>query len=396
MSKNKSEYKIIFDTNILFCDEINELDKVVNSNIREVNEFIKSHKIKGVSLWIPQMVIDERVAQRLEQIKKEYNRFNLALRNLESIDNTNKTKIFLENKFRKLLNDKFNETLDKYKIKIIPTVKIDQEILIKRSLEKKPPFANNPNKKGDNGFKDTLIWLSILKDVQDDPGSNYILLTDNSNDFNEDVCKEEFGEYSKRDFQIFSDLNGLKEFFDKELNLRLELKKLNRDIKQEILCLQGTITAKVGSFLNKDDIYGSVFRHIKNYKDIIEEPVSYISASNVDITRCAVSDVFNCSVADSGISAYDRRPSDRLNFTGKGNFDFYDLDVSDIRRKSKNVFEISAMLYIVRDKEEYIQGRVSTVRAYPISYGNSREICLYHIEFIYYRKKKDILVVSAR
>ena len=81
------------------------------------------------------------------------------------------------------------------------------EELIERSLVEKPPFKS----KG-RGFRDALIWHTLLKRLKDDPKSSIAFITNNSEDFGAETMKPELLEelrtlgYQERVF-YFNSLN---------------------------------------------------------------------------------------------------------------------------------------------------------------------------------------------
>lgn len=354
------KYRIVFDTNSVFCDEENQLDKVFNSNIKEVFDFLKLHRITTVSLCLPRLVFDERIAQRLRQIDKQFEVLNSTSRNLKIFGIILlKEKIFDIKKIQKKLNKNAIRQIKESGIEIIPTAKIDQEIIIKRALQKIAPFYGG-QKKSDQGFKDTLIWLSLLKDADKNYDCNYILITDDKTGFDQERLEKEFKEHSLAKFWVVKNLSDLQKFLDKELNLDLKLEKLFNDIKQEILSLQGTITAEVGRYLNTHN-YGLMF-----------SPTS--------------SRFYNSITGQE-----DER----------GNFDFYHLDISNISPKNDNEFNIQADLYVKLQrakadiapwsfKSDY--GYDYFTQVYPSHEDNAVK---YNVNLKYKRDSKDIEVLSA-
>lgn len=301
------KYKIVFDSNIVFCNEENQLDKVFNSRIKEVFDFLKSNKVTTVSLCVPKLVFDERVTQRVAQVENQFLKMNSALRNLKIFGIINiKEKAFKKEKFQKKINENALKTIKRYKIKEIPTANIEQEVLMQRALQKTAPFYGRG--KGDKGFKDTLMWLSLLKDAKNKQGCNYILFTNDESGFDQEICEKEFKEYSSADFFVIKEFSVLKVFLDEKLKLDLELKELYRNIEQEILSLQGTITAEVGRYINN-------------------EPLSFYSTYSTRSYHGLISGEED-----------------------DGNFNFHSLDIHNISQEEDNQFNIAADLYVTTKK----------------------------------------------
>ena len=351
MEKNK--YKIVFDANNLYCDEVDNLNKIFNSNIKTIFGFLKSNKVTCVSLCVPQLVLDERISQRLKQIREQHEIFNKALRNLKVFGSVKiKEKKFNKANYQKILNEYASKIIKKYKVKIISTAKIEQKIITDRALNKVAPFYGN---KGDNGFKDTLIWLSLLNDAKKNKKYNYILFSDDRTGFNQKICEKEFKEYLSTDFLVKKNLGELTKFLDEKFNLDLKLKKLYQSIEQNVLALNGTITAQVGNYLN------------------------------TKINRSA--DLFTSSFSVHAVGESGKE---------SGNFDFYSLTIENISQINKNEFDISANLKVIikeSDNERSSwRNSYATVSLYP---GDNKKIVKYKINFRYNRNSNLVELFSV-
>ncbi len=343
-----NKYKIVFDSNIVFCNEENQLDKVFNSNIKGVFDFLKSNRITNVSLWMPQLVIDERIAQRIVQVEDEFKKMNSASNNLNIFGGLNiKEKSFKRQKFQKKLNENALKIIRKYKIKTIPTINVEQEIIVQRALQKIAPFCGR-SKRGDKGFKDTLIWLSFLNDAKNNQSYNYILFTNDRTDFDQDICEKEFKENSSTDFWIIREPQSLKVFLDEKLKLDLELKKLYQEVEQEIFSLQGTITAEVGRYINENAPYSSSMVLL-----------GYTSMLDKD--------------KDSG------------------NFNFHSLNINNISPEENNEFNITVDL-CVTIKESKKDSSPGTITVY---FKHEDIMVKYNVSLKYKRDTKHIEILSA-
>lgn len=165
MRENKQVEKtaIVFDTNFI----IEHVDKM--------NSVVKTLKEKGYQLYIPQVVVDERKAHRCNELLDKYN----TVRKLENfldgyinvyykvdvdeLESTHKDRI------QKSYEEKFGQKIIKYS-------KSEEifSIILERAFKKIPPFVTD---KSDKGFKDTLMWLSIIDYFKSNGENNIILLT---------------------------------------------------------------------------------------------------------------------------------------------------------------------------------------------------------------------------
>lgn len=341
--------KIVFDANILFDDKEDQLSDVFDSSIEKTSDFIKKYKIKNVKLSIPQLVFDERVAGRLRQIDKQYQIFNSVLKKLGPLGCIKvKGKIFNRKKYIKLLNKNGRGIIKKYKVQIIPTAKVQQKIIIDRALQKKTAFCGG---KGDNGFKDTLIWLSLLEDAEKNKDCNYLFITEDGTNFKENLCKDEFSEHSKADFFLIRGLSDLQAFLDKELNLNLKLEDTYNQVKQELLSLPGTITSEVSG---------------------------YIHHNNPNI------------LWSDSVMPFVSRPSFCNENNEKENFDFSGLEIKHILLKDDNQFNVILELSVIIKKES---SNFLTTITYPFS--ESGKTIVYDVSLVYTRNPRSINIFSA-
>jgi predicted nucleic acid-binding protein len=286
----EDKYKIVFDTNFIYYDLSSDLDKVFNSNLLDIRKFLDEHKLSDVYLAIPDLVVKERLFQRLEDIEGAINKIDDVLEKFKNFNIKLDLKSIKSKNYQEILEKKIDKILKVNKIKVIKTIDITQEILIKRVLGKVKPF-----REGDRGFKDTIIWLSIIEDIKRNKDENYIFCTNNTKDFIKESCQEEFGKYSKKEFTIIPDMAALKEYLDKKLVLNLELEELYRRIEEELKEKTGTIMAKVNSFLSSNRFnpnfnlsHTAGYIHYISFRSALVEPDedrSYFDFKSFDVTN---------------------------------------------------------------------------------------------------------------
>lgn len=117
------------------------------------------------------------------------------------------------------INEKINQVISHFQIGVIPFC--DEKYfpdIIKKAIDKKLPFKPKYDKSkkrwvGDKGFKDAVIWYSIIQfalteNINDN--DHIILLTENIKDFKSDEMLKNFNEITGKDIHIFS-LEGSEE-----------------------------------------------------------------------------------------------------------------------------------------------------------------------------------------
>ena len=146
MSNKKA---FIFDTNFIIHNK--RLDRVVENLKDEYN------------IYVTQVSIDERIAQKCREIKENYDEVEHCIKEHDIIA-TIQFKITyeeycqtIESALQKNYNNLFGD-------RIIPYYSDGDtlDIILKRANKKEPPFSSAKNA-SDKGFKDCLLWLSLLE-----------------------------------------------------------------------------------------------------------------------------------------------------------------------------------------------------------------------------------------
>lgn len=241
-------YKIVLDTNFIYYDKSYGLGTLFSDHLEQLVEFIKTNNLSNVQIFLPEMVIKERVAQKVAQTEVFRKESFAALKSLETIDLKVGNKKFEKTNLEKAFKKKVDAIVSANNIGIIPIPNVKNSEIVKRALAKTPPFSQ----KGDAGYKDTVIWLSVMEDAKKSPEAQYIFCTNNTNDFITDICTKEFRNTTGASIYFVPDLNELKLLLDKELVLKLDLKQLNERITDEIRRHLGDLNIEFNKFLKRD------------------------------------------------------------------------------------------------------------------------------------------------
>ncbi|MGW8184932.1 MAG: PIN domain-containing protein [Candidatus Moraniibacteriota bacterium] len=199
---------IIFDTN-----KIRHTDYIgfeLGSEYDRVKKFIEEKNLKNIiQLAIPAYVIEEIKKQKIEKFENELEKFEEISKKFERIKIVKKES---SAKFdiKKYINKKALEFLSENNIRIMNLNKENYakvfERIIKRAIDKKLPFKRN-DKHSDIGFKDVLIWETILDNKGIILWNDNIFYCSGDNGFGE--CKEEFEKIYNRNFDVFSSVDFL-------------------------------------------------------------------------------------------------------------------------------------------------------------------------------------------
>jgi len=200
----------VFDTN--FIVQVKKLDEVV-ANLED-----------RFSVYITQVSIDERISQvcreqkarfdKIEELKKEY-------ADIASID----IKTTFEKRAKKYQSGMQANYEKLFGTNIIP-FSINEETfadLLRRANQKQAPFCAEPGA-SDKGFKDSLLWMSILSFFKE-RGENKVIFVTNDNGFKKyaSILIQEFFDVTSKTIEI------------KENNYYQELTEVKEETKEQKL-----------------------------------------------------------------------------------------------------------------------------------------------------------------
>lgn len=179
----------VFDTN--FIIQVKNLDEVV-ANLKD-----------KFSVYVTQISIDERIAQVCREQKEKYDKLEGLQQEYAHI-----ATITLKNTYEDIAEKCRKGMQAKYKkifgANIIPFSKDEKTFseILGRALQKQAPFSSDP-KASDKGFKDSLLWLSLL-DFFKQSGSDHIVFVSDDSGFkkNAKVLTEEFLNFTGKTIEI--------------------------------------------------------------------------------------------------------------------------------------------------------------------------------------------------
>lgn len=129
----------------------------------------------------------------------------------------------------------------------IPVSSTSYKKIIDRAINKRKPFCGDKGE-SDKGFKDAIQWESIIRYATKNQSKKYIFITENKNDFNEDLEKE-FADVTKKSIKIFKNIGEAQKYI-----LKLNDLKSNYDIvkyKLEEMVENGTLYSFVEEIANE-------------------------------------------------------------------------------------------------------------------------------------------------
>lgn len=195
---------IIFDTNSLRKVRLNAKEREIidysnfdfGSPFKKIKKYLEEKKIENViHLGIPEMVILELQNQCEKQFQKEYKVIQEALSRLAEIPSKNGIALAdpdQEFNYRYFITEKVEAVIAEHNIVKIPFDEAKTTIIFKNMLEKVLDVEDvkSPFRPKDAGFKDNVIWESLIR--YDDIGEyDKIFFLTKDGDYKEN-CYEEF------------------------------------------------------------------------------------------------------------------------------------------------------------------------------------------------------------
>lgn len=158
---------------------------------KDLNEVIESLS-DNFSVYVTQVSVEERIAQECRRIKTLFDEISVFGDKVANVAKITLLKSCEEEQrvFRVGMQKKYESTFQE---RLIPFSKDGAMLsaVLARAYEKKAPFLTE-DKASDKGFKDALIWESILAYFKDN-GENEVLLITDDNGFVKratDLCSE--------------------------------------------------------------------------------------------------------------------------------------------------------------------------------------------------------------
>ncbi len=137
----------VFDTNFI----------IQNLDLAEV---VKKLNDKGFVAYVTQVAISERIAQECIKKKGKYDKLSALQKDVADFASIKVTKSYeeIEKLYHEGMQKKYDELFGDHVIPLSTDAAMFQRVL-DRSYMKTPPFIQGET---DKGFKDSLMWLSIL------------------------------------------------------------------------------------------------------------------------------------------------------------------------------------------------------------------------------------------
>ena len=287
----------VFDTNFI----------IQNPKLDEVIEKLKD----DYTVYISQVSIDERIAQQCRELKKEFDE-------IESCKNkySRYVKMSMKTTYEKQAGFYCTGIQERYSScfgdNIIPFDKSGEtlERIIERANKKEPPFSCNKDA-SDKGFKDCLLWLSILDYFKEKGEDKVVFLTDDKHAFRNfiDFLSDEFESETGKVIE-FKPNSYYKELF-KKVDSTTKEKEAQKESVPNIEEFRIEVENVIDSLrcIYYENYYGDP-QWDRTFTTSVQFDKEYVKTLFEGLHEFIVSHIFEKSVSATKIFAFDGRISD--------------------------------------------------------------------------------------
>jgi len=253
---------IIFDANTLLKNikDIEKLDCLTAETYDQCLNLIEINELHNINIFIPEVVFEEIIKNKKEKIIDRIKTLKTISHEFSEIEKFNI--LLLEN----FDVDKHMERLRKESkhINVIPLPNNKEELfnkIFKMSIEKIPPFQRG---KSDKGFKDALIFLSLIDFANKSDYKDFIFFS---------MDKEAF----------VNNKNKLKKYFNKVTGKQLCIEN-TKDVSGYLLRKYG-LYIEFRKYLD-NEFYPNLYESIEEYRGLVDEKTKmYYNISEIIIDK---------------------------------------------------------------------------------------------------------------
>lgn len=167
---------IVLDTNILYIDyekKFHVKNLYFSSAVLDLLKMRDEGRLgKSVEILIPEIVVRELMRQKLE----DFNRLEDDVKQIRRcIDGCGTVEVLINaDSYDEVVKKQFVDWMAQNAVEVLPTCEQTYfEKIIDDAIEKRPPFEGR-DKKSDKGFKDTVIFYSIISYAKRNKGDYFL------------------------------------------------------------------------------------------------------------------------------------------------------------------------------------------------------------------------------
>jgi hypothetical protein len=274
-------YAIVIDTNALgdykkgnlVCKNFKYLS-VGKFIFLELIKYIRDNNLSDrINLVVPKIVLEELKEQQKKEFHKDIKKLDANFAQFSELEGFNIRKPTTLN-YEDLLSNTSGSFMRTHNIKILdyPDNSILPKLINKAIKKYKPFYKRNDS---DSGFKDAILWESLLHYAKNNNTQKFILFSDDS-DFNEEHLLTEFRTEVGTDLQIKQTLAEVKSFVEEVVNQNNEFNEVLKLVSLNLTKLYQFLKSHMRSVLsNGSSHYIIDFKIFGDVKDIkIAENIS--------------------------------------------------------------------------------------------------------------------------
>lgn len=264
------------------------------------------------SLYVTQVSVDERIAQQCRELKKRYDEIERIKEQSRDIIEEIRMKHTFDEKEKRYQNAIQNKYKQTFGERLIPLPREGDTLatILKRANKKEPPFLSD-DRASDKGFKDALIWESILEFFAKSGEQEVLLITDDGGFTKNEIalCKE-FNEVTGKTLSILPN-----SYYRELLNPKKESEPKTRQKLPNVEQLRGQIQRAIDDlrYVGIEGYWGDIV-YEKTYTTDCLFDVDYIQGIFQNLNQVVSDNLFETALPASVILDQD----DRINDTRYG------------------------------------------------------------------------------
>jgi ribosome-associated protein YbcJ (S4-like RNA binding protein) len=240
---------IVLDTNFIISHRADFLD--IHKKLSETYD-----------VFVSDISIQERISQAYIELKNKYN-------NIEKFrtEYSGFVEVIIKRSFEEIYESRKNKIRMNYQEFFVDNIikfsanENSLNLIMDRVLKKIPPFSTAENA-SDKGFKDTLIWLSLLEFFKEKGGDNVIFVTDDKvfRNNSDELCKE-FAIYTGKKIEI-KENNFFETSTEENEKTKADISKPLPDVTLLRKNIQDKISALCYGYYDSDNYGNPIWRFI--------------------------------------------------------------------------------------------------------------------------------------
>lgn len=265
--------EVFFDTNFLRKKNIDNFSTFhFGIQFEDFLDFLGANDVLDYyKINISKITLEELKKQIKENYEEELSKLNELYNKFKNVYDI-KFNINVDFKYEDILEKQIKEYMEAYNINTVEIDNLSLQSIINRAINKQKPFVGE-NDNSDKGFKDAVLWESIINYAKRTENKNFILFTKNIQDFPKKLEKE-FNQLTDKSIEIVSEISVIQE------NILLEI---SRNIK-DILTLnwlnenEQIVIDEINDYLEKSDNWkGYQMMTIDRIEDLVNKGNNFYS-----------------------------------------------------------------------------------------------------------------------